>query len=159
MWRKNRVHSDVFTLIRYSLCVVICSRKNSRHETPSLVSPRNNVWETNVEVMCHYPDLASVSDWSWRVGNFALINQKNYLIWLLTHHQKNLFARSSDVISQGNHAVSVSRDVCFFLRLRYRVQEFHLCPLFWQTVSAPLDIRFVKLKECSCCFVAQCHLF
>ena len=74
----------------------------------------------------------------------ALINQKNYLVWLLTHHQKNLFARSSDVISQGNHAVSVSRDVCFFVRLRYRVQEFH--PLFWQTVSAPLDIRFVKLS-------------
>ena len=31
--------------------------------------PRNNVWETGVEVTCHYPDLASVSDWSWRVGN------------------------------------------------------------------------------------------
>lgn len=39
------------------------------------------------------------------------------------------------------------------------MQEFHLCPLFWQTVSAALEIRFVKLKEWSCCFVAQWHLF
>ena len=27
---------------------------------------------------CHYPDLGSASDWSYREGIFALANQKHY---------------------------------------------------------------------------------
>ena len=41
---------------------------NSLPETPPLLSPWNNVWETSAEISycmmaCHYPDLASVFTW------------------------------------------------------------------------------------------------
>ena len=89
----------------------------------------------------------------------ALINQKIYLIWLLTRHQKPFYARFSDVISQGNQCRRRENVACFLSRyvIRCRSSIFFLYS-DW-TVSALLEITFGKLKEWSCCLVALWHLF
>ena len=65
-----------------NVLIIVITRENSRHFlTPPLVSPRNDVCRTSVEIPLlmtrYYPYLVSASDWSCPRG-FVSTNQKPY---------------------------------------------------------------------------------
>ena len=63
---------------------------------------------------CYYPDLGSVSDWSYRVGNFLQPTWSTTEIWVVTRHQYEISAVVSQTsfrrgeISAGRREMSAS---------------------------------------------------
>ena len=80
--------------------------ENSRHSaTPPMVSARNDLWGTSVEIP-YYPDLDSASDWWKEISNAAQpiwsINQ----IWEATRHQYGIFALVSQTPASSRRETS-----------------------------------------------------
>ena len=44
---------------------------------------------------CHYPDLGSASDWSYRVGNLFQPIRSTTQIWVVTRHQYGFFTKKN----------------------------------------------------------------
>ena len=84
--------------------------ENSRHSTtPTLVSPRNNVWETSGEIPYrwrtrHYPDLIG-----WKFASTSHI-------WVMTRHQYGISALVSETSFHGETSGD-DANVGIFLRL------------------------------------------
>ena len=63
---------------------------------------------------CYYPDLGSISDWSYRVGNFLQPTWSTTEIWVVTRHQYEISAVVSQTsfrrgeISAGRREMSAS---------------------------------------------------
>ena len=70
-------------------------------------------------MMCHYPDLGSASDWSYRV-KFASTNQKHYPDLGSARHQYGISALVPQTSFLGESS-KASRNVGCFLRLGYTV--------------------------------------
>ena len=101
--------------------------ENSRHfATSPLVSPRNDVWETNAEIPVmtrHYPDLGNASDWSCRVGNLIQPIRSTTQIWRVTRHQYGISALVSQTSFGGETCGSVAKCRLFSQAIEFRANS------------------------------------
>ena len=57
----------------------------------------------------HYPDLGSVSDWSYRVGNLLQPIRSTTQIWVVTRHQYGISALVSQTSFGGEASGNVAK--------------------------------------------------
>ena len=50
---------------------------------------------------CHYPDLGSASDWSYRVGNLFQPIRSTTQIWVVTRHQGKTKEQNAQAREKG----------------------------------------------------------
>ena len=81
-----------------------------------LVSPPDDVWgrlrkerRNSILMTRHYPDLASASDWSCRVGNLIQPIRSTTQIWVVTRHKYGISALVSQTSFGGETSGSVSK--------------------------------------------------
>ena len=116
------------------LALDIAWENSQQLATLPLVSPPNDVWgrlrkerRNSILTTRHYPDLASASDWSCRVGNLIQPIRSTTQIWVVTRHKYGISALVSQTSFGGETSGSVAK-----------------CRLFSQ---ATLDIELQKVPK------------
>ena len=94
--------------------------ENSRHSAiPPLVSARNDLWGTSVEIP-YYPDLDSASDWWKQISHAPQPIRSTNQIWEAKRHQYGIFALVSQTPTSFRRETSggVGGNVGWFHRLQ-----------------------------------------
>ena len=68
-----------------------------------------NERRNSILMTCHYPDLGSASDWSYRVGNLIQPIRSTTQIWVVTHHQYGISTLVSQTSFGGETSGSVAK--------------------------------------------------
>ena len=92
-----------------------------------------NECRNSILMTWHYPDLASASDWSCRVGNLIQLIRSNTQICVVTRHQYGISALVSQTLFGGETRDSVAK-----------------CRLFSQATSCPKQSLSGQVLSWSC---------
>ena len=82
-----------------TLKVKLASENSRQFATPPLISLRNNIWETRVEIPDD--DLGSASDWLKQMALTARPIRSTTQIWIVTRHQYGISALVSQTSFRG----------------------------------------------------------